>query len=217
VPSAALRPPLIIVCAFALGLIAWAADHVSSDSTLPMAAGMGNLPSHWLVTAFVMGVVARERAPGAAFAALGLALAVVVYYAAISLAGERPGADLGGAARGWLVPALAAGPVFGIAGATWLSGPALHRPWAVALLCGALAGEALYLLDQRAPGSLDPDDTAIMFALGEVCVAACLPFVLLESVRDRILALTGGLWCAIVMAAVMAVVIQVVQDVISPF
>jgi hypothetical protein len=209
-------PPLIVLCAFALGLIAWAADHVSSDSALPMAAGMGNLPSHWLVTAFVMGVVARERAPGAAFAALGLALAVAVYYAAISLAGDRPGADLAGAARAWLVLALAAGPVFGIAGATWLSGPALHRPWAVALLCGALAGEALYLAEFHAPSRLSLDDTATVFALAELSVAAALPFVLLSGVRERAVALAGGLVCAVAMAVVMSVVIDVVRDVISP-
>ncbi len=212
------RPPLVLICSVTLGLVAWAADHVPSNSAVPAAAGLGNLPSHWLATAFLIGVIARGKLQGATFAGLGLALAVVVYYMAIHLAGDRPYSDLSQAARAWLAVAVIAGPIFGLAGATWRAGPPRWRPWAVALLAGALAGEAVYLAHSLSifePFTLR--DTATVFAMLEIATAGALPFLMLRRSQDRSLALLIAVVCALVMAVATVLVIDWVREVISPF
>jgi hypothetical protein len=191
---------------------------VPSSSALPAAAGLGNLPSHWLATAFLIGVITRGKLHGAIFAALGLALAVVVYYMAINLSGDRPYSDLSQAARAWLIVAVVAGPIFGLAGATWCSGPAIWRPWAVALLSGALAGEAVYLANDLAifePFTLR--DTPTVFAMLEMATAAVLPFLMLRRSQDRALALLIAVICALVMAIATVLVIDWVREAIRPF
>lgn len=212
------RPGFVVFLGIALGLLAWAADHVSSDSALPLAAGLGNLPSHWLAAAFLMGVVSRHQPTGAIWAALGLAIAVVVYYLAISVAGDRPGADLSGAARAWLLVAVAAGPVFGFAGATWIVGRPGQRPLAVALLAGALIGEALYIFDELDVAAAGPvSDPASTFATLELCVASVLPFIMLTRIRDRLLALSSAILFGIVFYFAIAAVIDAVRQALSPF
>lgn len=209
-------PPLVLVFAVGLGLVAWAADRVSADSAFPLASGLGNLPSHWLGTAFLIGAIARQKLTGALFATLGLALAVAVYYTAIRIAGDRPDANLGTAARAWLVVALVAGPVFGAAGAAWLSGPQIARPWAVALLSGALAGEAIYLADRmNMLAGFSLSHTPTMFVVLELITAACLPFIMLREARDRLLAFAFATMCALVMAAATAFVIEYVRELLT--
>ena len=149
--STAARFSLIFALACTLGVVAWAADRVSFDSSMSIMAGAGNLPSHWLVTAFTVGVIARSRPAGTLAATLALCLAVAVYYAAISWAGDRPGVDLQRPALVWGAVALVAGPMFGLAGAVWLIGPSRMRPWAVALLSGGFLGEAFFILWRMGP------------------------------------------------------------------
>ncbi len=216
--TALARIPPVLVCAVGLGLIAWAADHVSSDSTIPVAAGLGNFPSHWLLTAFLVGAIARRKLAGATLATLGLALAVIVYYGAIKLSGERADADLTRAAQAWLAVAIVAGPAFGLAGATWISGPNRYRPWAVALLAGALAGEAIYLADNLGfLARFTLDDSRTLFAVVDGIAALLLPFLMLRRAGDRATALLATLVCALAMALVIAVVVDSVRYVLSPF
>src|SRR5690606_41535256 len=120
-------------------------------------------------------------------------------------------------ARLWFAVALAAGPVFGLAGATWLTGPSGLRPWAVAVLSGALAGEALYLaLEYDVLGYFYLRDTATVLILGEFALAAALPFFMLRRAEDRLQALAGGAVCALVVCLAIAVVERGVQDALSP-
>ena len=188
-----------------------------SNSRLPIATGLGNLPSHWLATAFLIGTLARGKLLAAIWATLGLGLAVAVYYTAISLAGDRPDADLSSAARAWLLVAVAAGPLFGTAGATWLTGPRSYRPFAVGLLCGVFAGEAVYLV--AAHGSLSSfslGDTPTAFGAIELVIALALPFLMLRDGPSRLTALATGAVCALLTYVAIVLVIEGVRDLLSP-
>jgi hypothetical protein len=212
------RPGFVLACGAGLGLLAWATDHVSSDSALPFAAGLGNLPSHWLATAFVIGVVSRKPPAGAIWAGAGLSLAVIVYYLAINAAGDRPGADLQSAGEIWLAVALIAGPIFGVAGAIWITGPGRLRPWAVALIAGAILGEALYLVDELdLLGPRPLSETVTVLAIGEASVALALPAIMLSSRQDRLTAVAGSAVLGLVSYAAITVVIETVREALKPF
>jgi uncharacterized protein DUF6518 len=203
--------------ALALGLGAWAADRVTSDSDLALVRSLGHLPGPWLAGAFVVGVAARRWPAGAVLAGVALALGVIVYYGMISLAGDRPGSSLSEATQLWLAVAVAAGPPFGIAGATWSAGPASLKPLAVGALCGAFAGEALYFAleyEMLSNFSLsDPPNTIAVLGFG---LAATTPFVMLRRPRDRLQAVIGGIVCAVAVCAAIAFVYEVVTDRLGP-
>ena len=206
---------LIFALACTLGVVAWAADRVSFDSSMSIMGGAGNLPSHWLVTAFAVGVIARSRPAGTLAATLALCLAVAVYYAAISWAGDRPGVDLQRPALVWSAVALVAGPMFGLPGAVWLLGPSGLRPWAVALLCGGFFGEALFILWRMR--TLDLAEPAVLFATLELAVAMLLPVVMLRNLRDRSTALSFGIVFGLVAWGAIEGIRRLVDDVLRPY
>ena len=206
---------LIFALAVTLGVVAWAADRVSFDSSMSIMAGAGNLPSHWLVTAFAVGVIARSRPAGTLAATLALCLAVVVYYATISWAGDRPGVDLQRPALVWSAVALVAGPMFGLAGAVWLIGPSRLKPWAVALLCGGFFGEAAFILWRMK--TLDLGEPAVLFASLELVVAMVLPVFMLRSMRERAIALCFGVLFGLVAWGAIEGVRRLVDDVLQPY
>ena len=214
-PGTAVRFSLIFALACTLGVVAWAADRVSFDSSMSIVAGAGNLPSHWLVTAFTVGVIARSRPAGPLAATLALCLAVVVYYAAISWAGDRPGVDLQRPALVWSAVALVAGPMFGLAGAVWLIGPSRLKPWAVALLSGGFFGEAFFILWRMQ--TLDLGEPAVLFASLEIILAMFLPVVMLRSLRDTAIALSFGALFGLVAWAAIEGVRRLVDDVLRPY
>ena len=213
--GAAARFCLIFALAITLGVVAWAADRVSFDSSMSIMAGAGNLPSHWLVTAFAVGVIARSLPAGTLAATLALCLAVAVYYAAISWAGDRPGVDLQRPALVWSAVALVAGPMFGLAGAVWLIGPSRFRPWAVALLCGGFWGEALFILWRMK--TLDLSEPAVLFASLELIVTIVLPVFMLRSMRERSIALSFGVLFGLVAWGAIEGVRRLVDDVLRPY
>ncbi len=178
-------------------------------------AGAGNLPSHWLVTAFTVGVIARSRPAGTLAATLALCLAVAVYYAAISWAGDRPGVDLQRPALVWGAVALVAGPMFGLAGAVWLIGPSRMKPWAVALLSGGFLGEGLFILWRTR--TIDLGEPAVLFASMEILLATVLPIVMLRDLRDRTTALSFGIVLGGVTWGAIEGIRRLVDDLLRPY
>lgn len=217
--SSVARGAIVALLAVSLGFLAWAADQVSFQSSASLIAGLaGNLPSQWLVVAFVCGAVVRGsiRAPVVGFVAL--AIAVFVYYGAIAVSDDRSGIPLERPVLVWSAVALVAGPMYGWAGRTWLEGANRLRPWAVALLAGAILGEALYLFDELdvfGGGSLR--DAASIVAVVEVGVALVLPVVMLRRVRQRVIALAATLVCAVFAYVAIAVVISEVNRFLRSF
>ncbi len=198
----------------ALGLFAWQADRVETTSIFAsMISGLGNIPSPWLVLAFVAGVILARPGWGALGGTAVLCLAVAFYYTAITISGDRAGIPLRGAMTGWLAIALIAGPVFGTAGGAWRRGPALLRPFAVGLMTGALVGEAAYLGgDALRYNSWSWDDHRTLFVTAELGVALALPLLLLRLDWQRLQAyLTAGVMGAIALVT-MLTLDQVMRD-----
>jgi uncharacterized protein DUF6518 len=105
----------------------------------------------WLAAAWTIGALAGSRRRGALGAGAALALGTAAWYLLTVAAGGREA--LGYAvpvAAAWAIVALAAGALFGLAGASWRDGEPRVRAAAVAMLAGALAGEALLLAGQWA-------------------------------------------------------------------
>ena len=168
--------------------------------------------------AFAVGALTRNRLAGPLIASAALITAVFVYYGAISFSGHRPGVDLEPATRAWVIVALLAGPIFGLAGALWRGGPHGLRPWAVALLSGAFIGEALFIVVRsRVLVDLQLQEPAALFALAELVVAAVLPFLLLRDAGQRGSALAMSLVAGIAGLAAIDLVVNLVEDAIRPF
>jgi len=162
----------------ALGATAWWTDQLGFPWTAFIPV---NAIGAWLGVAFVLGASARTIPTGALRGLVGLLSAVGASYLLIGLLGEGFRA-IGAthAATVWGAVALLAGPVFGLAGATWRRGRGWPRALAVALLAAALIGEGasfgagrLAHLDQAIQ-----DPGAVVLA-AEVLLGAVLPWVLL--------------------------------------
>jgi hypothetical protein len=148
----ALRPlALALAAALALGLLGRVALHPIAE--LPhggSAAAVGravlSLGAPWLVVAWAVGALAGSRRAGAAAGGVALGLGTLGWYALsvattdmAALSYARTVAPL------WVLVAVAAGALLGLAGAAWHTGGRVARSVAVALPAGALAGEALLL------------------------------------------------------------------------
>jgi hypothetical protein len=103
----------------------------------------------WLAAAWTIGALAGSRARGALGGGAALALGTGAWYLLTVAAGGRA-ADAVPVAAAWAAVALAAGALFGLAGASWRDGQPRVRAAAVAMLAGALAGEALLLAGEWA-------------------------------------------------------------------
>ena len=95
---------------------------------------------------------------------------------------------------GWSAASLASGAVFGLGGAAWRGSDVRARVAGVALLSGALAGEAL-LLAREWPERVSPLLTA------ELVAAAALPFLLIRPVKWLPVALVATAVAAVVLGA----------------
>jgi len=162
----------------ALGATAWWTDQLGYPWTAFIPV---NAIAAWLGVAFVLGASARTIPTGALRGLVGLLSAVAAYYLLIGLLGEGFRA-IGAthAATVWGAVALLAGPLFGLAGATWRWGRGWPRAIAVGLLAAALIGEGasfgagrLAHLDQAIQ-----DPGAVVLA-AEIVLGAVLPWVLL--------------------------------------
>jgi hypothetical protein len=145
------------------------------------------LGAPWLAAAWVIGALARSGARGAAAGATALALGTGGWYTLTVIAAPDGAAAASYAlpmALAWGVAALAAGALFGLAGAAWGRGP-VARAIGVAALAGALAGESLLLMREWSGRAAD----AVLAA--ELAVGL---FVLVAARRRVPLPLTLGLF-----------------------
>jgi hypothetical protein len=152
--------PLLLALAAALGLGLAGRIAVHAGAGLPHGEAIGAvghtavaLGAPWLAGAWLVGAMAGSRGRGAAGGAAALVLGTGGWYLLTIVA-----AASGWAAASYAVPvaaawgsvALGAGALFGFAGAVWRDGERVARSAAVALLSGALTGEALLLMHQWA-------------------------------------------------------------------
>jgi Family of unknown function (DUF6518) len=104
------------------------------------------LGAPWLAAAWGLGALAGSRLHGAVAGAAALVLGTVCWYF-VSLALSGPGAVhyVVPVSMAWSLVAGTAGAAFGLVGAMWRDGSAAARAVSIALLAGALAGEAVLL------------------------------------------------------------------------
>jgi hypothetical protein len=154
---------LALGAAVTLGLAGRLAVH--AGAALPHGYAVGALGhatialgAPWLAVAWAIGAAAASRRWGAVLGAGTLALGTGGWYLLSVVAGGH--AALYYAAPmtiGWGLVALAAGALFGLAGSAWRVGGPVARAVAIAVLAGALAGEALLLMSEwtgRAAGAV---------------------------------------------------------------
>ena len=113
----------------------------------PWWLGFAQLPSAWLLTAAVAGVVAGRRAGAAFWGTAALLVAVAVYYAILLGEGIRSSPESAARATiAWSAVAVACGPLMGYAGWALARRRAGVAPLvAIAALAGWLWFEALLL------------------------------------------------------------------------
>ncbi|MBX5441819.1 MAG: hypothetical protein IRZ32_09865 [Solirubrobacteraceae bacterium] len=150
------------------GLIAYAGPIAAPVDRL--GRGAIALGAPWLAVAWLLGAFARRPALGAVAGALALAGGTGAWYAFTVWQVGR--AALGYAvpvALGWSAAAVAAGAVFGIAGALWRSAPStLAHALGAAVLAGSFLGEAILLAtiwDGRAARAVLAGELALGLAL----------------------------------------------------
>jgi hypothetical protein len=149
------RPALLALAAAAgLGLAGRTAVH--AGASLPHGdaiAAVGHtavaLGAPWLAVAWLVGAAAGSRSRAAASGAAALVLGTGGWYLLTVMAAASGWAAASYAvpvAAAWGAVALGAGTLFGFAGGVWRDGNPPARAASVALLSGALAGEALLLM-----------------------------------------------------------------------
>jgi hypothetical protein len=208
-PDPAISPPLgsrvlggfgaSIVGGAALGIIAWWTDQLGFPWTAYIPA---NAIGAWIAVAFVLGASARTIPTGALRGLIGLLSAVAAYYLLTGLLGEGFRAiGASHAATVWGAVALIAGPLMGLAGATWRHGHGRPRAIAVGLLAAALIAEGLVFGAGRweHPDQLIHDPGAFILP-AEAALGLVLPWVLLRRGERR-----AG-YLAVVVLGVVAVV-----------
>src|SRR3954449_11393916 len=138
-----LRPAFFaLAAAVGLGLAGRVAIHAGGalphgDSLSAAGRALVALGAPWLAVAWGVGAMAERRWYGALVGALSLATATVAWYSLSVAAGGRATVYYAWpVAPAWALVALAAGAVFGLAGAVWRRGGTA----ALALPAGALAG-----------------------------------------------------------------------------
>jgi hypothetical protein len=107
------------------------------------------LGAPWLAAAWGLGALAGSRRRAALAGAAALVLGTLAWYL-VSLALSGPGVVgyVLPVSAAWSLAAGAAGAAFGLAGALWRDGNPAIRATSIALLAGALAGEAWLLLGE---------------------------------------------------------------------
>jgi hypothetical protein len=144
------------------------------------------LGAPWLAAAWGLGALAGSRLHGAVAGAAALVLGTLCW-SFVSLALHGPGAVgyVVPVSMAWSLVAGAAGGAFGLVGAVWRDGSRVARAVSIALLAGALAGEAVLL-------SGEWTGRAARLVLGLELVAAMTALML--SRRRAPIALTLGLF-----------------------
>ena len=164
---------------------------------LPHPANLiGTLGGPWLVVAFTVGAVARDRRSAAWAGATSMAAAVTAYYTARwTLSPQAPGGLLvGGEVVPYLVIGLLAGTGMAVVGALWRTGRARVRGVAAGLLAGALGAEVIVLTSRAWRGQ------ELVFAAIQGGAAVLVAWILPRSWRGRVIALIVGIASAVVVA-----------------
>ena len=177
---------LTIVAGVLVGTVGWL-----SDQGPRLLQWSSAIAAAWLVGAFAAGALAggRLRAvlAGAGTIVVGVATYYVLFHFVTGSLGLRYSVLVG---VGWSMIGVAIGGVLGWAGDAWRH---RHAPAVgVALLSGALAGEAILLL-----GEWENRAARIVLA-AELVLGAMLPFLLARPKLARTVALT----CAVAVAVV---------------
>ena len=163
----------------ALGALAWWTDELGFPWTAYIPA---NSIGAWLGLAFVLGASARTIPTGALRGLIGLVAAVVTYYVLIGVFGDGFRAiGASHAATVWGGVAVLAGPVFGLAGASWRHGHGLVRSIAVAMLAAALIAEGVaFGADRWTRGDQVLTDPGAFILAAEAALGLALPWLLLR-------------------------------------
>jgi Family of unknown function (DUF6518) len=190
---------LTLAAAVALGVggrvlvrVGWQLPHGEELATAGSTAKALGAP--WLAAAWGLGALAGSRLRGALAGAAALVLGTACWYLmTLAIHGPPAVGYVVPVSVGWSFVAGAAGAAFGLVGALWRDGDAFARAASVALLAGALAGEAVLLLGKWT-------GQAASLVLGLELLAATMALML--SRRRAPMILTLGLF--LVAAAVMA-------------
>jgi hypothetical protein len=154
---------LALGAALTLGMAGRIAVHAGGElphgyalSALGQAAIALGAP--WLAVSWAIGAAAGSRRWGAACGAATLAVGTGGWYFLTVVDGGRAAVHYAAPMTiAWGAVALAAGGLFGLAGAAWRSDGPVARAIAIAVVAGALAGEALLLMREwtgRAAGAV---------------------------------------------------------------
>jgi hypothetical protein len=169
--STARRVAFIVVAGLATGILTQFGQSILPDGWSQAA----NAISPWLFVAFLVGSRMPDRRWAAAAGIATLVLALVGYYAMTQLRYGIGGST--GTLIFWGIGALVGGPVFGIAGLTWRSGPARQRALAIGLVAAVAIAEGLYhasILERSSEGA------------GFIIAGLLAPLVLGRSHEDRL-------------------------------
>lgn len=145
---------LIGIAALALGIGGRVAVHASADlphggSIEALGRAFVALGAPWLVVAWAVGAIAADRLRGAIAGGLALALGTAAWYwLTVATAGRGTLPYAVPLTVLWGAVGLAAGGVFGLAGAVWRRATGTLRAIGLAPAAGALAGEAVLLSSQ---------------------------------------------------------------------
>jgi len=163
----------------ALGVAAWWTDQLGFPWSAYIPA---NTIGAWLGVAFALGASARTIPTGALRGLIGLLSAVAAYYLLVATLGHGIRVvGAGHAATIWGAVALLAGPLLGLAGATWRRGQGWPRVVAVGLLAAALMAEGLvYGVGRREPLDRLVADPGALVLAAETALGLLLPAVLLR-------------------------------------
>jgi hypothetical protein len=142
---------LTLVAALALGVggrvlvrVGWELPRGEDLATAGSTAKALGAP--WLAAAWGLGALAGSRLRGALAGAAALVLGTLCwYFVSLAIHGLPAVGYVVPVSMGWSVVAGAAGAAFGLVGALWREGDTVARAASVALLAGALAGEAVLL------------------------------------------------------------------------
>lgn len=190
---------LTLVAALALGVggrvlvrVGWELPRGEDLATAGSTAKALGAP--WLAAAWGLGALAGSRLRGALAGAAALVLGTLCWYF-VSLAIHGPPAVgyVVPVSMGWSLVAGAAGAAFGLVGALWRDGETVARAASIALLAGALAGEAV-LLFGKWPGQ------AASLVLGVELLAATTALMLSRRRAPIMLTLSLFLVAALAMA-----------------
>jgi hypothetical protein len=142
---------LTLVAALALGVggrvlvrVGWELPRGEDLATAGSTAKALGAP--WLAAAWGLGALAGSRLRGALAGAAALVLGTLCwYFVTLAIHGPPAVVYVVPVSMGWSLVAGAAGAAFGLVGALWRDGDTVARAASIALLAGALAGEAVLL------------------------------------------------------------------------